>query len=225
MIIYKLMFGINHILKQSNYLKEYKGGYLKMSEIKDIVDKTLEDINMSEFVNRYIKEEEEKRWKDEHRFNSFLKYLINYVDINKRVLSDDFYYEDDKPYGSREFESYLNSLYDIIHKYSKKNFINDRFLLTNEDMFSEHSYCVKIKDKFYHIELVCGQGSYVIFELVENKNNDFYVDYDLMMADKKTPFYEENLKLIVEHKLEQLISSLVQHDVDRELVKKIIKEY
>lgn len=198
-----------------------------MSEIKNTVDKTLESIDMSEFVSKYLEEQEEKRWKDEDRFNNFLEYLINYVDTNKRVLSDDFYYEEEKckPYSFREFESYLNSLYDIVREYARKNFIYDGFELTEEDIFSEHSYCIKIKDKFYHIELVSGQGSYILFELVENKNNTSYVDYDLMMIGKKSPLYEENLKLIIKEEIEELIDSLVKDGADRELVKKIIKEY
>ena len=198
-----------------------------MSEIKNTVDKTLESIDMSEFVSKYLEEQEEKRWKDEDRFNNFLEYLINYVDTNKRVLSDDFYYEEEKckPYSFREFENYLNSLYDIVHEYARKNFIYDGFKLTEEDIFSEHSYCIKIKDKFYHIELVSGQGSYILFELVENKNNTSYVDYDLMMIGKKSPLYEENLKLIIKEEIEELIDSLVKDGADRELVKKIIKEY
>ena len=198
-----------------------------MSEVMDIMNKALESIDMSGVVDKFLKEKEEKRWKDEDRFNNFLEYLINYVDTNKRVLSDDFYYEEEKckPYSFREFENYLNSLYDIVHEYARKNFIYDGFKLTEEDIFSEHSYCIKIKDKFYHIELVSGQGSYILFELVENKNNTSYVDYDLMMIGKKSPLYEENLKLIIKEEIEELIDSLVKDGADRELVKKIIKEY
>lgn len=59
------------------------------------LDRRLEDITMSEFVEKYIKEEKDKRWKDEDRFNSFLHYLINYVNKHYRVLSDDFYYNED----------------------------------------------------------------------------------------------------------------------------------
>lgn len=198
-----------------------------MSEVMDIMNKALESIDMSGVVDKFLKEKEEKRWKDEDRFNNFLEYLINYVDTNKRVISDDFYYKEEKckPYSFREFESYLNSLYDIVHEYASKNFIYDGFELTEEDIFSEHSYCIKIKDKFYHIELVSGQGSYILFELVENKNNTSYVDYDLMMIGKKSPLYEENLKLIIKEEIEELIDSLVKDGADRELVKKIIKEY
>ena len=185
------------------------------------------NINMDEFVERYLQEEEDKRWKDEDRFNSFLHYLINYTNKHNRVLSDDFYYNEDgcKPYTFREFESYLNSLYDIVHDYAKRNFIDNSFLLTDDDIFSEYSYCIKIKDKFYHIELVSGQGSYIRFELVENKDIVSYVDYDLMMSNTKTPSYEYNLKLIINNEIEQIVDSLVCNGADRKLVNKLIREY
>lgn len=199
-----------------------------MSENKNMLDNEIKDMDMSEFVDNYLKEEEERRWKDEDRFNNFLEYLIDYIAKNKRVLSDDFYYDEDgcKPYTFREFESYLNSLYDIVHNYAKKNFIDNCFLLTDEDMFSEYSYCVKIKDKFYHIELVSGQGSFILFESAESKKNiDSYVDYDLMMSNDKSPSYEHNLQLRINAEIEGLIDSLVQEGVDRTIIEKIIKEY
>ena len=184
--------------------------------------------NVDEFIERYLQEEDNKRWKDEDRFNAFLNYLINYTNKYYRVLSDDFYYNECgcKPYTFREFESYLYSLYDIVHDYAKRNFVDNNFLLTNEDIFSEYSYCVKIKDKFYHIELVSGQGSFIRFELVENETDIVsYVDYDLMMSNTKTPNYEYNLQLIISKEIEQLVDSLVQHGADRKLINKLIKEY
>ena len=118
-----------------------------MSEVMDIMNKALESIDMSEVVDKFLKEKEEKRWKDEDRFNNFLEYLINYIDTNKRVMSDDFYYEEEKckPYRFREFESYLYSLYDIVDEYATENFVYDRFELSEEDMFSDKSYCLKIR--------------------------------------------------------------------------------
>ena len=197
-----------------------------LKDINNII-KEIDELDMTEFVDNHIKEQEEKRWKNEDRFNNFLKYLINYIDKYKRVLSDSFYYEEDKckPYTFREFESYLNSLYDIVDDYASKNFIFDRFNVTNDDIFTDKSYCLKIKDKFYHIELVVGQGSFIAFELTKNEDNIPYVDYDLMMLDKKSPFYEHNLKEIIHSNLEHFIKEFVDDGVDKELVEKIIREY
>ena len=197
-----------------------------LKDINNII-KEIDELDMTEFVDNYIKEQEEKRWKNEDRFNNFLEYLINYIDKYKRVLSDSFYYEEDKckPYTFREFESYLNYLYDIVDDYASKNFIFDRFNVTNDDIFTDKSYCLKIKDKFYHIELVVGQGSFIAFELTKNEDNIPYVDYDLMMLDKKSPFYEHNLKEIIHSNLEHFIKEFVDDGVDKELVEKIIREY
>lgn len=198
-----------------------------MSNKGNKIIKEIDEFDMSEFIDNYLKEEEEKRWKNEDRFNNFLEYLINYVDKHERVLSDDFYYEEEKckPYTFREFESYLNSLYDIVNNYASKNFIFDRFGVNSENIFTDKSYCVKIKDKFYHIELVVGQGSYVAFGLTQNEENTSYVDYDLMMDDKKSPFYEHNLKKIIQSNLQHLVDELVNDGADKELVEKIIREY
>lgn len=200
--------------------------------VKDIMSKINElekmnELDMSEFVNKYIKEEEEKRWKNEDRFNNFLDYLLNYIDVNKRVLSDNFCYEEEKcqPYDYREFEDYLYSLYDIVNEYASKNFVYDRFDLSEEDIYSDKSYCVKIKDKFYRIELVVGQGSYIVFELTENKDDISYVDYDLMINDKKSPRFEQNLKEVIHCQLEQLVEVLVNDGADKNLVEKFIREY
>lgn len=187
----------------------------------------IDEKDIDEFVDKYLKEQEEKRWKNEDRFNNFLEYLIKYVDKEKRVLSDDFYYNEDKckPYTFREFESYLYSLYDIVDDYANKNFVYNGFNLTKEDYFTESSYCLKIKDKFYKIELVIGQGSYICFGLTNNNKNISYVDYNLMIKDEKSPLYEHLLKEIVQDNLNNLVKELAEKGADEEIVKKFIKEY
>ena len=195
-------------------------------KLKEAVDE-INETDMSDFVDKYIREMEAKKWRNAERFNSFLDYLITYVDTNKRVLSDSFYYEEEKckPYTYREFENYLESLYDAINAYGHKNLVDNRFDVREDDYFTEKSYCVKIKEKFYRIELVSGQGSYVSFELINHSNIQSYVDYDLMMNNVKSPQYEKNLRRIIFTNLEQLVESLVEDGADKELVEKCIREY
>lgn len=195
----------------------------KLNEIVEEINET----DMSDFVDKYIRELEEKKWRNEERFNSFLEFLITYVDANERVLSDSFYYEEEncKPYTYREFENYLESLYDAVNAYGQKNLVNNRFDIQEDDYFTEHSYCIKIKDKFYQIELVTGQGSYIGFRLVNHPNIESYVDYELMMNNRKSPQYENNLKHIIFANLKHLVESLVEDGAEKEMVEKFIREY
>lgn len=192
----------------------------------DIMSK-IDEAETDEFMKNYLGEQEEKRWKNEDRFNKFLDFLIKFIDKNKRVLSDDFYYEEEKckPYTFREFESYLMSLYDIVDNYAQKNLIFDRFSTADENIFSEKSYCLKIKEKFYRIELVVGQGSFVSLELVNDNNNYSYADYNLIIMDKQSPFYENNLKEKIYLNLNNMVEELIEDGANKELVEDFIKEY
>lgn len=186
----------------------------------------INDFDIEEFTKNYIKEQEENRWKNEPKYNEFLNYLVNFVKKHKKVTSDNFYYQekDCKPYTYREFEDYLFSLYDIVDEYGTKNCINDSFNLTSE-YFSENSYYLKIKDDFYKIELICGQGSYVFFEVIDSNNNSSYVDYDLMIEDKVSPFYEHNIKEDIFESMSDLVDEFINKGVSKELVISYINDF
>lgn len=187
----------------------------------------IDELDISKFVDEYLREQEEKRWKNDKIHNEFLDYLIKFVSNNKVVMSDDFYYDEEKckPYTFREFENHLYSLYDMVNDYAQKNFISDRFNIADDNIFTDKCYCLKIKNNFYAIELVVGQGSFVRFELVDNNNNISYVDYDLMIVNEKSPHYENNLKEMVNIILDGIVEELVENGANEELVKKFIQEY
>lgn len=187
----------------------------------------IDELDISKFVDEYLREQEEKRWKNDKIHNEFLDYLIKFVSNNKVVMSDDFYYDEEKckPYTFREFENHLYSLYDMVNDYAQKNFISDRFNIADDDIFTDKSYCLKIKNKFYAIELVVGQGSFVRFELVADNNSVSYVDYDLMVINEKSPHYENNLKETVNIILDGIVEELVKNGANKEMIKKFIQEY
>lgn len=197
--------------------------------MNNITDKLtpISNEEMKSFIDKLIAEEEENKWKKEERFENFLDYLVNYININSYVTSDDFYYDEDScsPYTYSEFETYLNSLYDIVNKYGKENFISNDFKLTEEDCFVENSYCLKIKEKFYCIQLVVGQGSYISFEIVDDNCGLSYIDYELMMNNTKCPSYENNVKKHFSLELEMLINDFVERGAKKDMLKSILKEY
>lgn len=197
-----------------------------MTNIKNKLEPISKE-EMQAFVDNYIKEQEEKRWKKEKRFDDFLNYLIQYTHNNKYVDSDSFYYNEDKssPYSYREFENYLSSLYDIVNLYAKTNFIPDEFNLGEEDYFTENSYCLKINKCFYCIKLVVGQGSYISFELIDSNNDYAYIDYDLMINDIKSPYYEENIKKEFLFSLELLINDFTKRGAKQDILINILKNF
>lgn len=197
------------------------------SDLKNNLNQ-IDEMEISEFVDKYLREQEEKRWKNDNIHSEFLDFLVEFVSKNVVVFSDDFYYDEKRcePYDFREFEGYLYSLYDIVNDYAQNNFIFDRFNIADDDIFTDKSYCLKIKNKFYAIELVVGQGSFIRFELVDNNNNGVsYVDYDLMVINEKSPHYENNLKEMVNIILDGIVEELVENGANEELVKKFIQEY
>lgn len=118
----------------------------------------------------------------------------------------------------------MYSLYDMVNDYAQNNFIFDGFNIANDDIFTDKSYCLKIKNKFYAIELVVGQGSFVRFELVDDNNGVSYVDYDLMVINEKSPHYENNLKETVNIILDGIVEELVKNGANEELIRKLIRE-
>lgn len=136
----------------------------------------LSEEEVIEIIQRWNKEKEEKRWKNDSRHSKFIEFIINH--INKTVDSDTYIYDDKKiqpNYTGEEFSELLYSLYDIIDEYAKENNIVG---YVDIEYFTEEKYYLKIKDKYYSIELVVGQGSYVRMELLEKEENIAYIDYE-----------------------------------------------
>lgn len=138
------------------------------------------DKDIEEAVEKWLKEQERKRWKDDKKHNDFLNYLIELVRKQRAVDDWDYEYNDDpiKPdYTGEEFSELLTSLFDLIDDYAKEHNICNEFDIQENDYFAQDKYCVKINNEFYSIKLVVGQGSFVRFEKIEDNKGCEYIDY------------------------------------------------
>lgn len=139
------------------------------------------DFNLSEeeilqLVQKWNKEKEESRWKNDKKHSEFIDFIIKHID--KSVDSDTYIYDDKKiqsNYTGEEFSKLLYSLFDVVDNYAKENNVSSEI---DCGYFTEEKYCLKIKDKYYSIELIVGQGSYVRMEVLENKEKLEYINYE-----------------------------------------------
>lgn len=110
------------------------------------------------------------------------------LENRKRVDSDDFIYNDDDikhVCSGEEFSKLTHPLFDLIDNYAKENDKSNCFNLLDEDYFTSNSYSLKIKDIYYQVKLIVGQGSFVRINktnLNEIKIKDFEViNYDILL--------------------------------------------
>ena len=138
------------------------------------------DKDIEKAVEKWLKEQERKRWKDDKKHNDFLNYLIELVRKQRAVDDWDYEYNDDpikSDYTGEEFSELLTSLFDLIDDYAKEYNICNEFDIQENDYFTQDKYCVKINNEFYSIKLVVGQGSFVRFEKIEDNKGCEYIDY------------------------------------------------
>ena len=152
-----------------------------MNNFEKIIEK-LENLNSFD-IKQIVNYQTYTTWKNDSNCNNFLKFIVSYLKEHETVTSDDFYYKDIAcaPYFADEIDSYLNALFDAVHNFAVEKHISNNFNLTCKDMFTEHSYCLKINDEFYQIELVLGQGTSIRLSLANNYPD--YIDYNKMMKE------------------------------------------
>ena len=96
------------------------------------------DKDIEKAVEKWLKEQERKRWKDDKKHNDFLNYLIELVRKQRAVDDWDYEYNDDpiKPdYTGEEFSELLTSLFDLIDDYAKEyNICNEFDIQDYKDM-------------------------------------------------------------------------------------------
>ena len=151
-----------------------------------------DDLIMDEAIGNYKKDLDEKTRKNEDRFNNFIEFLYKNMNTGVHICSNSSYYNEDgcEPYSSRDFKRYLFSLY-----YTVVDYANENYIQSLDNLYAYNSYfALKYKDKFYTIEYVCGQGTFIKFSCLKDfdTSND-YIDYELMINNKKTSNY--NLKM------------------------------
>lgn len=196
--------------------------------MSNVTKNILDELEYFKKKSNWAEEIEEKRWENEKKNNDFLNFLIKYINENSSVMSDAFDYNEKEcnPYSSNEFCSYLFSLYDFIDNYCIDNYIKDRFLTTEEDYFTEKSYCIRINNCFYKIELVSGQGSYILFGKVDNNENYPFAIYEYMLDNKECDNLEENVKDLIFNELNVITNQLEEKEkIKKILIKKYMKEF
>ena len=141
----------------------------------------ISDEDLRSLFEQHLLMEEKRRWKHDKKHNDFLDYLINLLD-EELILDSDEYECEDTPiqpnYSGEDFDELLNSFFTFIDDYAKENNITNEFDINEDDYFTTDKYCVKIKNNFYSIKLVVGQGSYVRIEKIEDNKGYEFITYE-----------------------------------------------
>ena len=141
----------------------------------------ISDKDLKLLFEQHLLMEERRRWKHDEKHNDFLDYLINLLDEELILDSDEYEYEDtpiQPNYSGEDFDELLNSFFTFIDEYAKENDIANEFNINEDDYFTCDKYCVKIKNNFYSIKLVVGQGSYVRIEKIEDNKGYEFITYE-----------------------------------------------
>ena len=184
----------------------------------------INDLDIDKAIENYKKDLDEKTWKNEDRFNNFIEFLYKNMNIGVHICSDSFYYneEDCSPYSYRDFEKYLFSLYDAVENYANENYIQ-----SIENLYEYNDYFVlKYKDRFYSIECISGQGSFIRFECLKDfdANND-YIDYKLMINNKKPSNYNSNIEKAIFDDLDEIFNKHKSNNIPETLIIDMFKKY
>ena len=141
----------------------------------------ISDKDLKLLFEQHLLMEERRRWKHDEKHNDFLDYLINLLDEELILDSDEYEYEDtpiQPNYSGEDFDELLNSFFTFIDEYAKENNIDNEFDINEYDYFTHDKYCVKIKNSFYSIKLVVGQGSFVRIEEIEDNKGYEFITYE-----------------------------------------------
>ena len=141
----------------------------------------ISDRDLKLLFEQHLLMEERRRWKHDEKHNDFLDYLINLLDEELILDSDEYEYEDTPTqpnYSGEDFDELLKSFFTFIDEYAKENNIPNGFDINEDDYFTTDKYCVKIKNNFYSIKLVVGQGSFVRIEKIEDNKGYEFITYE-----------------------------------------------
>lgn len=131
--------------------------------------------------------------------NDFFLYLIKEMEEHKYIYTEDECLD-------KNIRDYLNNLFYEMNEYSNANKLTTNIGMS-KSMFCESDMLLKNKDKFYLLELIIGQGSYIGMRKLKNneiKETYEYIDYDYMIKNKKPTYLnkskEVNKKNILKEK-------------------------
>lgn len=146
----------------------------------------LDEKDIDEFMNGFIKEENEWKWRNEGDFLIFLNEMVEYLKENKSLNSETFLYDEKENHftSKKEYVDYLESLINKIYSYCDKyklNLINDS--VKESLFFNDLCVLLKHKDKLYLIERLYGQGTLDIISIYDGKEDNYILDYDDIIND------------------------------------------
>lgn len=173
----------------------------------------LDEKDIDEFINGFIKEENEWKWRNEGDFLIFLNEMVEYLKENKSLNSETFLYDEKENHftSKKEYVDYLESLINKIYSYCDKyklNLINDS--VKESLFFNDLCVLLKHKDKLYLIERLYGQGTLDIISIYDGKEDNYILDYDDIINDNPP----KNHKEILKSKLEVSLSKFKEHFQD-----------
>lgn len=198
------------------------------TKLKKMLKKIENEINNSE----EIWEKEDKdivRWHNEDKNNDFISFLVNLSKEQGIVKSGMF---DDTPekltnYSLEEFHILFETFERAISVYAVENFINDKYDMDEELYLEESSIVVKIDENFYKVESFIGNNTYITFEkeydFIPGRNN--YVDYELMIRNRKSPKYEETIKELIFEDLDDIKDKILASNISIEVLKEALEQY
>lgn len=186
-------------------------------------------VSNSEIWDKEELEEDSNRWKDEDRFNNFIYFLVDLVKDQGIVRSNMFDGNEEKlgSYSIEEFCILLESFERAISIYAIENFIDDKYEMDEDLYLEESSIVVKINEKFYKVESFVGNNAYIsfvrLYDFKPSRNN--YVDYNLLIKNRKSPRYEETIKELIHEDLDDIKDKIIASNVSRDVFIEALAEY
>lgn len=154
-------------------------------------------------TEEFMESLKEEKWSNNKECNDFLNFTLNYIDANGAISSEEFLYDKSSEFSDK-FDKMLFVLWDKINNYGTKNYLS-AYRFQEDSLFVQDCYYIKIKDKFYLIEYLVGQGTAIVLSIIDNIGDRPFIDYELMMEEKESQLKEKALKEEIFSKLDLLM--------------------
>lgn len=156
-----------------------------------------------EEIEEFMESLKEEKWSNNKECNDFLNSTLNYIDANGEISSEEFLYDKSSEFSDK-FDKMLFALWDKINNYGTKNYLS-AYRFQEDSLFVQDCYYIKIKDKFYLIECLVGQGTAIVLSIIDNIGDRPFIDYELMMEEKESQLKEKALKEEIFSRLDLLM--------------------
>ena len=133
-----------------------------------IIDNPEFESYLKQSIKKYFQEKEEKERKVSSQ--EYIDWIYSYVSTNGGINDEEFLYSEESI--DKENADVLEYFLDYIEKLA----VTQRVLVvTNEDLEFGEEVVVKIKDKYFNVFRMQGQGSWTYISLLENEPDYCYV--------------------------------------------------